>query len=40
MVPTEQSVFCQTGYGKQTFWVCATGSGFPLELIHTWKSKI
>lgn len=39
MVPTEQSIFRQTGYEKQTFCVCATGIDFPLELIPIWKSK-
>lgn len=39
MIPAEQSIFCQTDYGKQTFRVCATGSDFSLELIYIWKSK-
>lgn len=39
MVPTEQIIFCQTGYGKQVFRLCATGSDFTQKLIYIWKSK-
>lgn len=34
MVPTEQIIFCQAGYGKQMFQVRAIGSDFPLKFIY------